>query len=203
MSDRPAGDSVIVRKDELRARLRAQRRSAPPDPGRGARIADALLSMPEAAARVAPGAVVACYVSLPWEPPTPELRGRLRQAGCRVFLPVAGADRRLTWVADPGESAEAWGVSGRAGTREGTTTELSSAELLALGLGLVCVPALAATVCGGRLGQGGGYYDTFLAALPRAADGGPLRVALVGPGEVVDSLPVAAHDEPVDGVAVG
>lgn len=190
-------------KDALRAQVRAQRRSAAPDPGRGARLAAAVLSLAAVAARVKPEAVVACYVSLPWEPPTGDLRAQLGAAGCRVFLPIAGADRQLTWVADPGPTAAAWGVPGQAAGPGGDAVERSTAELAAMGLALVCVPALAATPAGARLGQGGGYYDTFLAELPRMADGGPLRVAIVGPGEVRELLPVAAHDQPVDAVAVG
>jgi 5-formyltetrahydrofolate cyclo-ligase len=61
---------------------------------------------------------------------------------------------------------------------------------------VVVVPGLAFTPAGDRLGQGGGWYDRFLAGI------GPSTVT-VGVGfavQLVDSLPVEAHDVRLDHV---
>ena len=57
---------------------------------------------------------------------------------------------------------------------------------------IIIVPGVAFTVDGSRLGMGGGYYDLFLAQ--QAA----LRVGLAYEMQLVDSLPVAAHDQAMD-----
>jgi 5-formyltetrahydrofolate cyclo-ligase len=71
---------------------------------------------------------------------------------------------------------------------------------------VVIVPGLAFTADGARLGQGGGWYDRFL------ADRDPNRCVTVGvcfAGQLVASLPTEPHDVKVDhvvtdaGVATG
>ena len=64
----------------------------------------------------------------------------------------------------------------------------------------VLVPALAVDVHGYRLGQGGGFYDRMLAALPAAEAGGPLRIAVVHDDEVLDEVPREPHDRRMDAV---
>lgn len=61
---------------------------------------------------------------------------------------------------------------------------------------MILCPLLAFDRFGGRLGQGGGYYDRTVAAMDN-------RVAFVGlaySGQEVARLPVEGHDEPLDGV---
>ena len=60
---------------------------------------------------------------------------------------------------------------------------------------LIMVPLLAFDASGGRLGQGGGYYDRTFEARPGAA-----RVGLAWSAQAVDRLPVEAHDIPLHGV---
>lgn len=61
-------------------------------------------------------------------------------------------------------------------------------------LDLVLVPGSVFDSRGGRLGYGGGFYDRFLAdQAPRA-----LRCALAFDLQVLDSLPVLEHDQPMD-----
>ena len=60
-------------------------------------------------------------------------------------------------------------------------------------IGVVLAPCLAVDRAGHRLGKGGGYYDRFL-----ARDGMRASVIAVGFHEqVVDAVPVAAHDRRV------
>lgn len=61
---------------------------------------------------------------------------------------------------------------------------------------MILCPLLAFDRFGGRLGQGGGYYDRTVAAMDN-------RVAFVGlaySGQEVARLPVEDHDETLDGV---
>ena len=62
----------------------------------------------------------------------------------------------------------------------------------------VVMPALAVAEDGMRLGQGGGYYDRFLAELPQAVP----TVALVFEDELLPAgaIPAEPTDRPVDGV---
>ena len=192
-------DGAVPTKAALRRTIRAARRAAPTDEGRADRVAAAVLANPEVARRLAgPGASVATYVSLPWEPPTGVLRQRLRALGVRVVLPVADPNGGLTWVVDDGTAGAAWGVPGQPPSPPAPATAAQSGEATAV----VVVPALAATSDGRRLGQGGGYYDRFLADLPAAATGGPLLAAVVGPDELLDDLPTEPHDRRVDVVII-
>lgn len=192
----PLPPEPTVAKDELRARLRAARRAGPaPAASRAAAVAEAVLSDPQVAQRLAaPNAVVLAYVALRYEPPTLALRARLAAAGARVLLPVAQPDGRLDWVDDPGlDAGRAWGVGAA-----GAPADMPLGTAAATAAAVIIVPALAAGRDGRRLGQGGGYYDRWLAGLPTAAAGGPLRVALVGPDEVLTDIPVEPHDARVD-----
>ncbi|MBA4001244.1 5-formyltetrahydrofolate cyclo-ligase [Brevundimonas sp.] len=66
---------------------------------------------------------------------------------------------------------------------------------------LIIVPLLAFDPSGGRLGQGGGYYDRTLEAL-RAVDRTPpiVAVGLAYATQEMDNLPMDSHDQPLDGV---
>jgi 5-formyltetrahydrofolate cyclo-ligase len=61
---------------------------------------------------------------------------------------------------------------------------------------MILCPLLAFDAFGGRLGQGGGYYDRTVAAMDN-------RVAFIGvayAGQEADRLPVEDHDETMNGV---
>lgn len=191
-------------KARLRATLRADRRAraaatGPQDRDRSARalsrrvrehLADRAQGEPRAWR-------VAAFEALPTEVPTHVLLAELVADGCDVLVPVLRPDNDLDW--------RAWRPSPEPAATPGPPPSSSSRpqdpELLGLdaiaGCDLVLVPALAVDRGGRRLGQGGGSYDR---ALPRRRPGVPV-IALVADPEFVDGpLPVAAHDEPVDGV---
>ena len=134
--------------------------------------------------------IVASYQSLPSEPPTDVLNRGLLDSGIQVIVPVHEVDDQLLedmhWI------------------------DLASGELVAEGgeafrarrVALIVTPALAIGRDGTRMGKGKGYYDRFFRGLDRYPDG-PLRVAIVGPEEVFDSVPVDELDEPIDDWVIG
>ncbi|MEM1423987.1 MAG: 5-formyltetrahydrofolate cyclo-ligase [Planctomycetota bacterium] len=68
------------------------------------------------------------------------------------------------------------------------------------GIGVVLVPGVAFTRAGQRLGRGGGFYDRFIQRLRRRPGGAPALIGVCFEEQVVDELPVEAHDERVDRV---
>lgn len=65
---------------------------------------------------------------------------------------------------------------------------------------MIIVPLLAFDASGGRLGQGGGYYDRTLEAL-RAGNRNPIAaVGLAYGAQELDNLPMDAHDQRLDGI---
>jgi len=69
-------------------------------------------------------------------------------------------------------------------------------------LDLILMPGLGFDTSGGRLGRGGGYYDKFLEAVTqRSRERGwkpPLLVALAFTEQLMDEVPMGAHDQRVD-----
>lgn len=59
---------------------------------------------------------------------------------------------------------------------------------------VVVVPGLAFTAAGHRLGQGGGWYDRFLAGTRSDC----LKVGVGFDVQLVDELPIEPHDVPLD-----
>ena len=175
-------------KDTVRRAVRAARTARTEQ--RRAEDASALAAVVLAHPAVAAAGSVAAYVSTATEPGTAALRAGLAGRGVAVLLPVVVGAAPLAWVVD-----RAVGAPGRPDL-------LAEADV-------VLLPALAATVDGHRLGQGGGHYDRTLAALSalsassRGAGQRPLLVALVHEDEVLPpgAWPVEDHDVRVDAVA--
>lgn len=136
--------------------------------------------------RIPAGAAVCGYVALPGEPPTTELLERLLEAGHPVYLPVAQPRGRMDWVpAQASRPWDAWGVPGRPPCPV-PTVDLPDVDV-------ILVPALAVTADGRRLGQGGGFYDRFLARQATAR-----TIALIWADEVVADVGAEPHDVAVD-----
>ena len=192
--------ATALAKAALRARVRAARRAL--DPARRAAEAEAAAVHlwewlgPRVAATRGRGAtpVVATVLPMPTEPDTGPLRERLHAAGARILVPVIEPGRRLSWAAwHPGVGmarATAAPIDEPIGPR-------LRADALADATAVV-LPGLAVGEDGVRLGQGGGYYDRFLADLPAAVP----TVALLFAHEVLPATEVPAEptDRPVDGV---
>jgi len=186
-ADVPAG---AAGKAELRRRLtRARAAMSGPDRHEAGRlIRDHILELPEVAA----AGTVAAYYSVGAEPDTRSLIFALWKRGSYVVLPVLLGDGDLDWASYEGPDSLAPGPRGLLQPVEPVRGAATVARA-----DVVLVPALAVDVAGNRLGRGGGSYDR---ALARVGPQVPL-IALLYDGELLPSVPVMAHDQPVRAVA--
>ena len=181
-------EGVDKRKHELRARIREDRLAL------GAaerRAAGAALSKQLSALVSRLGvSCVSCFLPTRTEPDTRGFLNWAQAEGVEALLPSSREDGLLDWIRPNGEGVVpgAYGIEEPLGERFGP-------ESLAR-VDLMLVPAAAVDLDGHRLGWGRGYFDRALAAL-----GSPPPVyAVVYDHEVLDRVPVEAHDAPVDGV---
>jgi 5-formyltetrahydrofolate cyclo-ligase len=181
-----AHSTIDAEKAQLRRRLRALRRNLSLDRELASERAAALAPLhlwPTAAA-------VAGYLAGPTEiDPAPLLR-RLAARGSRILLPaVVAPDAPLVFrTAGPPESLVA--------DAAGFPAPPPWAEVGAPGL--VITPLLAFDRSGGRLGQGGGFYDRTLRAL--RGRGAVIAVGLAFSGQEIESAPLSPCDERLDAV---
>ena len=178
-------------KTELRSRMRAWRRSLGEAGAASAESAAGHVPSMLAGLSAAAGAVAAVYRPLGSEMDPGPVAGALCAAGFRLALPrVEAYDAPLAFRAwSPGDPLEP--------DLSDCAAPLDLAEVVEPDL--VIVPLLAFDAHGGRLGQGGGYYDRTMAAL-RSREPRPAFVGLAFAGQQVDALPHEPHDERLDGV---
>lgn len=134
-----------------------------------------------------PGDPVALYAAVGSELDPAPLARALLAAGRTLCLPVAvERDAPLVFRRwDPGEPLEMDAAGCPAPLPLSETVDPS----------LILCPLLAFDDQGGRLGQGGGYYDRTFAARPDA-----LRIGLAYAGQAVERLPMERHDIRLHGV---
>lgn len=136
---------------------------------------------------------VCCYVALPHEVQTWGLIETMLEHGKRVAVPyVRPGSRRLglSEVIDPGADL-APGAFGVWEPRPKARRPIRTSQL-----DLALVPGVAFDRKGRRLGHGLGYYDRFLARLPRSTT----TVGLAYRFQVFDRLPTELHDHAVSTV---
>ena len=136
----------------------------------------------------------ALFAPTPLEPDMSLALGLFERALLPVLLDEAGAPL----------GAPRWGIweAGQALVMLGRPPAQPSGEVLGAEslkeADLIIIPALAASVDGTRLGQGGGWYDR---ALVHRSPGIPV-VAVIFDDEVLESgvIPTEAHDVPIDAI---
>ena len=168
-------------KHQLRAAMRATRkRLAGLDAGAAGRAAEQARALP-------PGRIVAVYRAIGSELDADALSLALHGAARELCLPVViQRDAPMIfrhWA--PGEPLEL--------DEAGVPAPFPLAETVVPDL--ILTPLLAFDGHGGRLGQGGGYYDRTFAALPDA-----IRIGFAYAGQEVERLPVETHDIRLHGV---
>lgn len=168
---------------ELRIHMR-RKRDEIPEKQRAA--ASAAISI-AAAQRARPGETALVYASVGSEVDTTDLIAALWGMGCRVCLPVAeGCGIMHAVEFAPGDSL----VRGR----YGIAVPANGAVVPPEEIGVIYVPGLAFDRVGNRLGQGGGYYDRYLAGT------GAQLIALAFAAQLVDRIAPQAWDVPVDAI---
>lgn len=144
--------------------------------------------------------LVAAYLSVDPEPETHELLASLAARGYEVIVPICEPAYQLSWCSWSAETELR--RSPRAPVLEPVGERRSFTDLLGgeRTVTLVLVPGLAVDRSGSRLGQGGGYYDRFLAQL-RAADPSIPALAYVYDHELLPagSLATTPLDMPLTG----
>lgn len=149
------------------------------------------LRPPTPVAALAPeGATVGLYHATPDEAPTAAYARWFHENGRKVALPwFAGRGSAMSFRAwrDPYDEASL--VPGLLGTMQ---PDAGAPEVTP---DVVVVPLLAFTAEGGRLGQGGGHYDRWLAAHP-----GVTAIGIGWDCQLVEAMPLESHDRLLDAV---
>ncbi|WP_415854339.1 5-formyltetrahydrofolate cyclo-ligase [Sinomonas sp. G460-2] len=195
-------ESEAERKESLRTEVWRRRRAMSPEERA---VAGALLAshgLAWAAETVPAGGTLTAYLGVGAEPPTLGLLGLLAEGGFHVLLPVCEPERQLSWVEWRPDIEYARSRFAPLQEPVGLRLDAPAVRAGAPGrppLAAVLLPATAVDAEGRRLGQGGGYYDRFLARL----DDGGARIAtaaIVYDDEVLASggLPEEAFDRHVD-----
>ena len=142
-----------------------------------------------AAAGLGPFASAAIYHPRGTEMDPFPLAAALARQGVRILLPVVvEKDRPLAFrvMGEGPMPKDALGIPSPPPEAEAVRPDL------------VVTPLLAFDRRGGRLGQGGGYYDRSIEAL--RAEGPVFVLGLAYAGQELDALPMGPHDQRLDGV---
>ena len=172
-------------KQDLRRSIRAARERGFPGSG-----IDFMRTADEAG--LLPSDLITGYHGTATEPDPHDLLLAARDSGATVLLPrVDGTE--LQWVT---WTTTTLFLPGPLGLEEPAGQPVDAA--LVAQSSVMFIPALAVDHTGGRLGQGGGFFDRLLARIPSTSAGGPLRVAVVFDTELIDEVPGESHDQRVD-----
>lgn len=173
---------VVLNKSTLRQDLRSRRAALPVDLRRLASQASVrwFFECPLPA-----GAMVALYAAVGDEMDTRPLASQLRARGFGVLYPRVLESKLGFFLPDEGFA------SGYAGVPEPVSQQAFDPDV-------VVVPLLGFDRSGGRLGQGGGFYDRALEAL--RAEKPVLAVGYAFGIQEVPACPVEPHDQSLDAI---
>ncbi|WP_029086146.1 5-formyltetrahydrofolate cyclo-ligase [Brevundimonas aveniformis] len=171
----------MISKDEMRRAARAlRRRLAAEALDAGVRLAEQVGGLPKAA-------MSALYLPVGSELDTLPFARRLAGLGRGLCLPVvveAGMPLVFRqWRPQDPLQPDLQGIAAPINIAPEVTPDL------------ILTPLLAFDAFGGRLGQGGGYYDRTFAAHPDA-----LRIGVAYAGQAVARVPMEPHDIRLHGV---
>ena len=130
---------------------------------------------------------VCCYVALPYEVQTWQMIEEMLAQGKQVVVPVTQSQNKrlgLCEIRDPATEL----VRGAFGVFEPHPSVRRPIRVDEIDI--VLVPGVAFDRRGHRLGHGHGYFDRFLARLPKATP----TVGLAFQFQLLDRLPTATHD---------
>ena len=136
---------------------------------------------------------VCCYVALPYEVQTWRMIEEMLSQGKRVAVPIMQPRTKRLQLSEVREPAAELS-RGRFGVWEPVPSARRPVPLR--DLDLVLVPGVAFDRRGHRLGHGHGYFDRFLARVPKTTP----TVGLAFRFQLLDRLPTAAHDRAVQTV---
>jgi 5-formyltetrahydrofolate cyclo-ligase len=167
-------------KKSLRSQLSEARQTLAKDPQTSSMLAAQLNQLVSSLQ----AKTVAAYLPFGTEPNIMDFVAGAAAHGIKLIMPVSQLDQSMHWVEYTGHSAP-----GIFGFHEPTGMEaaLESAQL-------ILIPASAADKQGNRLGKGKGFYDIALSQLATKI---PIA-AVVYDQEVLEQLPIEAHDQAVD-----
>lgn len=177
-------------KSELRRSLRTARKAhveSLPDHIRGL-----LFHRPPVPllARIPQEAVIGVYHAGPWEAPAAAYARFFHEAGHPIALPQFSApDATMTFR----RHSDPYGQDDLEVGPFGVLQPSAEAEAEALVPEILFVPLVGFTPTLARLGQGGGYYDRWLAEHPPL-----LAIGLAWDAQACDALPTEPHDVPLD-----
>lgn len=188
--DAPAATDPAFSKTALRKTLRAARR-AHVDVLDPRILALVLMRPPTALLSLIPnGATIGLYVAAHGEAPALGYARYFHEAGHRIALPwFAARDSAMVFRQWDSPHLDELLQPGAFGVPQ------PAATAAALIPDVLFVPLVGFTATGGRLGQGGGHYDRWLAAHP-----GAIAIGLAWDCQLVDALPSEAHDLPLSAV---
>lgn len=180
------GKSAASEKNLLREQMHALRRQL--DPARKAAASRAIVSRLEALPIFQQTQAIHTYVAWRHEVENHDLIHRLLQQGRRVAMPkVEPATGQLQHYFIAGFSELQTGAFGILEPPSDPNRLAAPSQF-----DLVLVPGLAFDRAGSRLGMGKGHYDRFLAAVRTP------KIALAYDFQLVEKLPVEAHDQCVN-----
>ncbi|MFA5860851.1 MAG: 5-formyltetrahydrofolate cyclo-ligase [Candidatus Thermoplasmatota archaeon] len=171
------------RKTAARLHARAARKAIPAGLRRAKemRIREALRALPE----MQRTKLVGSYVGVHSEVDTRVLIEELLMDRVRVAVPVIESAETMRFAEISSLGSLVHGAH--------HIPEPPAPHKLVPSVDVVIVPGLLFTLRCERLGNGGGYFDRALQAMPHA-----LRVGLAYDEQIVDELPIESHDEHMD-----